>query len=88
MAKHCKDCKYSKRRIGDFIFLLGSYKLALCTHPLSVKRDSPLYHLGEDDSTSKALECNSCSMMRIRSRDGYCGPEARFFKPKEGRGNA
>ncbi len=88
MTKRCEDCKYSKRRISDFIFMLGSYKSALCTHPLSVKRDTPLYHLGEDDSTSKVLECNSCWTMRGYRGDGYCNPEARFFKPRERRGNA
>ena len=77
MAKFCKDCKFCKRGLTDYLFLFGTYRFARCDHP-RLTRGGEYY---VDGSLRGEKYCSN-------EREYYqtldvCGPDAKYFEAKK-----
>lgn len=78
-SKYCKDCRYARRGLADYVLFLGGYRWAECRHPLSqLKRRS-----GKELVTGEKpkVEYSYCATMR--DLDWLCGEGGQHFEPKQ-----
>ena len=73
--KLCKDCKFAKRNLTDFILFLGSYRFAKCNHPSAMINPNSDYYV-----TGGSSDYYFCSTQRAYD----CGKQGKYFEPKKG----
>ena len=76
-TKFCKDCKFCKRSLSDFIFLFGTYRFAMCARP-GLKEINTEYLVHKKHQPDKYCSSERMTYQWVDT----CGAEGKYFEAK------
>ena len=86
--KLCKDCRYGRRSLGDYILLLGGWDFAKCMHPAASRvsggNTTLDYTVVNGKPVGHRREQLSCVLARTATFN-ICGPEGKLWTPRSGK---